>query len=101
MNRDYFEYAKECAKKKGLWKVVSAIFFLAFVGTAVTAFMYKKKSDNYRDTLIEISEQIPNTDEQEEELAEIRRREWSRANAPQNRVSDEERIAENRITEEA
>lgn len=101
MNRDYFEYAKECGKKKGLWKVASIIFFLAFIGTAVTAVMYKKKSDKYRDTLIEISEQIPNTAEQDEELAEIRRREWSRANAPANRVSDEERIAENRVTEEA
>ena len=97
---NYLEYAKECARKKGAWKLAAVVFFLAFVGASVAAVMYKLKSNKYKDTLIEISEQIPNTPEQEEELAEIRRREWSRANAPSNRVSEEERIAENRVTEE-
>lgn len=98
---NYFEYAKECARKKGVWKLAAAVFFLAFVGMSAAAVMLKIKNNKYRDKLIEVSEQIPNTPEQEEELAEIRRREWSRANAPSNRMTDEERIAENRVTEEA
>ena len=98
---NYLEYAKECARKKGIWKLAAVVFFLAFVGMTMTAVMLKIKNAKYRDSLIEISGKIPNTPEQEEELAEIRRREWSRANAPSNRMSDEERIAENRVTEEA
>ena len=98
---NYFEFAKKCARKKGVWKLAAVVFFIAFVGMSVAAIMLKIKNDKYRDKLIEVSEQIPNTPEQEEELADIRRREWSRANAPSNRMSDEERIAENRVTEEA
>lgn len=101
MNTDYLGYAKECARKKGIWKLAAVIFFFAFIGMTVAAVAMKIKGDKYKDALIEISEQFPNSPEQEEELAEIRRREWSRANAPANRVSDEERIADNRVTEEA
>lgn len=100
-NENYLEYAKRCARKKGFWKIAAAIFFIAFVGMSVTAFLLKGKNDAYKKTLIEISEQFPVTMEQEEELDEIKRRDWSRANAPANRVSSEERIAENRVTEEA
>ncbi len=100
MNREYLDYAKVCGRKKGVWKIAAVIFFLAFLGASAAAVAMKIKGDKYRDALIEISEQFPNTPEQEEELAEIRRREWSRSNAPSNRMTDEERLAENRVTEE-
>ena len=101
MNKEYLDYAKVCGKKKGLWKVAAVIFFFAFLGATAAAIAMKIKSDKYRDVLVEISEQFPNAPEQEEELAQIRRREWSRSNAPSNRMTDEERLAENRVTEEA
>lgn len=100
MNRECFDYARECSRRGGLWKLAAAVLFAAFLAMTVTAFMLKIKNNSYRDMLIKVSEKFPATPEQEEEMAEIRKREWSRAHAPANRKTDEERIAENRITEE-
>lgn len=96
----YFEYAKECARKKGIWKIAAMFFFVAFIGMSVAAIVLGIKGKKYKKALIDMSESIPNTPEQEEELAEIRRREWNRANALSNRMTDEERLAENRVIEE-
>lgn len=96
----YLEYAKKCARKKGVWKIVAMFFFIAFVGMSIMAIVLGIKEKKYKKALIDVSGSIPNTPEQEEELAEIRRREWNRAGAPINRMTVEERLAENRVTEE-
>ncbi len=101
MNREYYEYAKDCSRKGGIWKLISVILFIALAATAVAAFMLKIKNKQYRDLLIEDSERFEATPEQEEEMAEIRRREWSRGHSMANRKTTEERLEDNRITEEA
>lgn len=101
MDRYYLDCAKACGKKRGMWKFVAVVLFLAFVASAAAVVALKFKNDQYRDAIIKMSEELPNTPEQEEELSELRRREWSRAHAPANRKSDEERMADNRIVEEA
>lgn len=103
MKRDYFGYSKSCAKKDGgFWKVMAAVFFVVALVAAANAVVLKIQNKKYRDKLIEVSENFPNTPEQEAELEEIRRREeWSRAYAPTNRQTVEERMEDNRITEEA
>lgn len=100
MNKECFEYAKECNRRGGAWKLIAAILFVALAATAVAAFMLKIKNNQYRDLLIEDSERFEATPEQEEEMAEIRRREWSRAHSMANKKTTEERLEENRIIEE-
>ena len=97
MNREYFECARDCCRRGGWWKFLAVVFFAAFVFSAISALMLKIKNDEYRDALIDVSERFPTAPEQEEELAQVRKREWSRAHAPANRMTDEERMEENRI----
>ncbi len=97
MNREYFECARDCGRRGGMWKLLSIVLFAAFVAMSIAALVLKFKKDEYRDALIDVSEKFPNSPEQEEELAEIRKREWSRAHAPANRMTDEERMEENRV----
>ncbi len=101
MNRECYEYAKDCGRRGGIWKLISAILFIALAATAVSAFILKIKNKEYRDLLIEDSERFEATPEQEEEMAEIRRREWGRAHSMANKKTIEERLEDNRITEEA
>lgn len=102
MRGNYFGYSKCCGKKEsGIWKAVSAVLFVVAALSAVSAFLLKLQNHKYRDKIIELSHNIPNTPEQEAELEEIRKREWSRANAPANNQTAEERMAENRVDEEA
>ncbi len=94
-----YEVVRRCSKKGGIWKLVAIILFFAFVGMTVSAFLLKRKNDEYRDALIEESQNFPNTPEQELELKEIRKREWRRKHALKNRKTTEEIMAENRIEE--
>ncbi len=98
MDRYYLDCAKACGRKSGLWKLAAVALFFAFIAAAAAAVALKIRSDSYRDVLIRESENFPNTPEQEEELAELRRRGWSRAHSPANRKSDAERLDDNRIT---
>lgn len=100
MNGEYYECAKACGRRGGLWKMLAIIFFAAFTASAICALILKFKNNKYRDALIDVSERFPNTAEQEEELAEIRRREWGRANAPSNQMTNEERLSKNRVETE-
>ncbi len=101
MNKEYYECAKGLGRRGGIWKFMAVLLFLALAAMTVTAFMLKLKNNQYRDILIAESEKFPNTEEQEKELAEIRKRSWSRAHSMANRKSCEERLEDNRITEEA
>lgn len=87
-------------RKGGIWKLVAAVFFVAFTLMSASAYLLKKKNKQYRDKIVEMSEDFPVSDEQKEELAKIRQREWSKANSPANRVTDEERLSDNRVEEE-
>lgn len=97
---EYYDYGKCCMKKGGIWKLAAVIFFFAFIAMAMASLCLKKKNKEYCDTIVTMSENFPNTEEQEEKLSEIRKRKWSKAHSLFNRKSDEERIAENRIIEE-
>ena len=99
MNREGFEYVKECNRRGGMWKFVAFVLFVALVATAISAFMLKRKN-KYCNLLVKESGDLPNTPEQEEELKEIRLREWGRAHSMANQKSTEERLEENRIIEE-
>ncbi len=100
MNREYFECARECGRRGGIWKFIAGVIFILLIIMSVAAVAYKLRCDKYRDALIDVSERFPNTPEQEEELARIRREEWSKSHAPANQKTDEERMEENRVVEE-
>ena len=101
MSREYYECAKGMGRRGGVWKFMAALLFIIAAAMTVTAFMLKIKNNQYRDILIAESEKFPNSEEQEEELAEIRKRNWGRAHSMANKKSTEERLEDNRITEEA
>lgn len=94
-----YEVVRRCNKRGGIWKVIAIILFFAFALMTVSAFLLKKKNDEYRNALIEESSNFPITPEQEIELKEIRKREWRRKHALKNRKTTEERMAENRVEE--
>ncbi len=100
MNNDTYEYARKCNKKGGIWRFISALLFLGLIVMSVYTFLLRLKNREYRDVLINESNELPVTPEQEAELAEIRKREWARAYAPVNRKTTEEFLEENRLAEE-
>lgn len=101
MNKEYYECAKNVGRRGGMWKFVSLLLFLISVVMTAAALVLKLKNNQYRDVLIAESEKFSNTEEQEKELAEIRKRHWSRAHSRANKKSCEERLEDNRIIEEA
>lgn len=102
MRGNYFGYSRCCEKKEsGFLKFISVILFIVAVMSSVCAVLLRIKNCKYRDKIIEMSERFPNTPEQEAELEEVHKREWARAHSPENRQTTEERMAENRVTEEA
>ena len=80
-----------------LWKLLTLLGFMALGMMALLNLCLKKKNDEYRDALIDMSEQIPYEDEGEED--EQRRKEWHSAHAPFNRKTVEERLADQRVQE--
>ena len=91
------EYEEKC----GGGKLVTAFVLAGMAAATAFAVVTHMQNKKYKEKIIELSNNIPNTPEQEAELEEIRKREWAAANAPANRKTDEERLEENRINEEA
>lgn len=91
---------REKTSRGGIWKFAAILFFAALTMTSISALILKKKNKAYCDKIVEMSENFPVSDEQKEELAKIRKREWSRANSKANRMTEEERLSHNRVTEE-
>ncbi len=89
---------KYCQNKKhkrgigGLFGTAGVLFGLGMGGGALSL---KQKNDRYRDALIDLSDQFP-----KEVSATQRRQEWESANAPANRKTVEERLADQRTQEE-
>lgn len=92
------EYEEKCC---GGGKFVTALALAGMAAATAFAVVTHMQNKKYKEKIIELSNNIPNTPEQEAELEEIRKREWAAANAPANRKTDEERLEENRINEEA
>ncbi|MGN0178178.1 MAG: hypothetical protein ACI4DY_01885 [Monoglobaceae bacterium] len=92
------EYEEKCC---GGRKFVTALALAGMAAATAFAVVTHMQNKKYKEKIIELSNSIPNTPEQEAELEEIRKREWAAANAPANRKTDEERLEENRINEEA
>lgn len=77
------------------WKFFAILGMLFGAVMTLVSLFFKKKNDEYRDALIELSERFPG-----EEGTEGRRESWQSAHAPANRKTVEERLAEQRIQEE-
>lgn len=77
------------------WKLLSVLGILAAGVFALISLSLKRKNDQYRDMLIDMSESLPDEEETE---AENRRR-WQSAHAPANRKTVEERLADQRVQE--
>lgn len=82
------------ANSKGL-KTAATIGFLFGVGATAVAYITKKKNDEYREALIEMSDIIPGTPDEQ-----TRRDNWRSSHSPENRKSVEERLEDQRIKEE-
>ncbi len=100
MRNECLDLGKACMKKKGMWKLLAIVFFLAFVAMTVKVIMLKKRNREYCDMIVDLSDVFENTREQEEELSEIRKRESDKENSMANRRTVEERLQDNRVTEE-
>lgn len=100
MRNECLDLGKECMKKKGKWKLLAILFFIAFAVMTVKVIMLKKRNKEYCDMIVDLSDVYENTREQEEELAEIRKRENDKENSMSNRRSTEERLSDNRVTED-
>lgn len=98
--REYYDCEYE-EKGCGAGRFITALALAGMAAATAVAVVTHKKNKEYKEKIIELSGNIPNTPEQEAELEEIRKREWAAANAPANRKTDEERLEENRINEEA
>ena len=103
MFRNFIEDSEEferLERRGSFWRCAAAISAVVAALAAICALVTKLQNLKYKEKLIELSERFPNTPEQEAELEEIRKREWAAAHSPSNRRTTEERLAENRVTEE-
>lgn len=100
MRNECLDLGRECIRKKGMWKLLAIIFFIAFAAMTVKVVMLKKRNKEYCDMIVDLSDVYETTSEQEEELAEIRRRESDKKNSMNERKTVEERLEDNRVTEE-
>ena len=66
----------------------------------IKAFSLSKKNKEYCDMIVDLSDIYKNTPEQEMELSEIRKRDADKDNSMANRRTVEERLEDNRVTEE-
>lgn len=83
------------SKNDNWWKVFGILGVLFGMMMTVVALCLREKNKKYRDTLITISEQLP-----EENDAKARRAAWRSSHAPANRVTVEERLENQRVDEE-
>ncbi len=90
---DYETRPCSCGRKgeATTWKVLGVLGLLAAGVFAFLSFCLKRKSDRYRDALIDLSDQIPDDED--------RRNQWQSAHAPANRKTVEERLTEQRVYE--
>ena len=87
-----------CQKNRdsaAVWKIFSLIGMVFSVAFAILALILKRKNDVYMKALIDLSDQLP-----EEEDDTDSRSEWQSAHAPANQRTVEERLSEQRLHEE-
>ena len=87
-----------CQKNResaAVWKIFSLIGMVFSVAFAILALILKRKNDVYMKALIDLSDQLP-----EEEDDTDSRSEWQSAHAPANQKTVEERLSEQRLHEE-
>lgn len=76
-------------------KAAAALGFIFGVGATAVAYITKKKNDEYREALIDMSDMMPGTPDEQ-----ARRDNWRSSHSPENRKSVEERLEDQRIKEE-
>ena len=87
-----------CQKNResaAVWKIFSLIGMAFSVAFAILALILKRKNDVYMKALIDLSDQLP-----EDEDDTDSRSEWQSAHAPANQRTVEERLSEQRLHEE-
>lgn len=87
-----------CQKNResaAVWKIFSLIGMVFSVAFAILALILKRKNDVYMKALIDLSDQLP-----EEEDDTDSRSEWQSAHALANQKTVEERLSEQRLHEE-
>lgn len=89
-----------CNEKGGVWKLAAVILFFAFVLMAMTSVCLKRQNKKYCKTIVKMSENFPNTKEQDKKLAELRRKRRNKSRPLTDEKTLEEKIAEREITEE-
>ena len=83
---------RESAAVLKIFSLIGMVFSVAF---AILALILKRKNDVYMKALIDLSDQLP-----EEEDDTDSRSEWQSAHAPANQRTVEERLSEQRLHEE-
>ncbi len=79
----------------GWWKVFGILGMLLGLVMTAAMFLLREKNKKYRDALIAMSDQFPETED-----AATRRAAWQSSHAPANRVTVEERLENQRVEEE-
>lgn len=76
-------------------KAAATLGFLFGAGATAVAYIIKKKNDEYREALIDMSDIMPGAPDEQ-----TRRDNWRSSHSPENRKSVEERLEDQRIKEE-
>ncbi len=77
-----------------IWKILGIFGTLFGILMGLCALFTAQKNQEYKDALIDLSDSFPEPD------SEARKQDWQASNAPENRKTTEERLKDNRITED-
>lgn len=93
MRKLYYSKRETCIS---VWKIISAVALTFGIVMSVLAFLLKKKNNEYRNVIIDMSD-----DFSDDELEACRRREeWRKNQSRQNRQPVEKQLEERRVDEE-
>lgn len=87
---------KKNGKSGGFWKLCTMVSLIIGGLLAAALLEQKEKNKKYLDALIDVSERFPKSDENSEELKDLRKMRWQKARARHNRKTVNERMAKNR-----
>lgn len=93
MRKLYYSKRETCIS---VWQIISAVALTFGIFMSVLVFLLKKKNNEYRNVIIDMSD-----DFSDDELEACRRREeWRKNHSRQNRQPVEKQLEERRVDEE-